>query len=270
MLTASALAALALAASPLEIEGSVAAGAGYDSNLSHDHLKSLQVGSGYTTARGAGGASLDVTESTNVYAGLRLEGEMYPSVTGLSTGSLGVEVALEQDLSGSVALILAPTAARSWYGDSTRDSTVLGAKLTLRVDVVDPVTLRASYGHTRRDASNAVFSYDRDRLGASLELRLAAATYLTAAVAVEFGPDVFYAATSGGGGMMGGGTLMGTFGRTDQAFRDSATSYTPGLALEVGLGGDAFLEASYDLRMVRSSAGDYQNHEVAAGLGWRF
>lgn len=267
MLTAT-LAALALAAGPLDFEGSVAAGGGYDSNLSHQSSKALEVGEGYGAARATGGASLDVTDSTNLYAGLRLEGETYPRVSGLSTGSLGLEAALIQDLSESVALVLSPMVSQSWYGDRARDTTLLAAKLTVRVRPVDPLALRAWYGHKHADASDPAFSYDRDAVGLSVELRLAPGTYLTLADTLEFGQDVFYSAVAGGGGMMGGVT-MNTFDRLEQAFRAAATSNTIGPSLELGLGGDAFLEASYALKSVRSSAGDYQSHELSLGLGWR-
>lgn len=269
MLPAAALAALALAAGPLEPELSAAAGAGYDSNLSHERSSSLAVGGGYLAARAEGGASLELGGTTSLYAGLRLDGESYPAYSDLSTGSAGVEAGLVQEISRSVALVLSPRAARSWSGDRARDATLLAARLTLRVRPWDDLALRASYGHTRRDADDPAFSYDRDRLGASAEWRLARGTYLSLGYAVEFGQEVFYRAVAGGGMGGMGGHLMGTFGRLEEAYRAGATSHTIGPALELALGGDLFLEASYAWRRVASAAGDYQSHSVQAGLGWR-
>ncbi len=122
MSPAAALAALALAAGDPGFEASVSAAAGWDSNLSHSSSTSLAVGAGYGAVRAGGGASLDLGETTSLYAGLRLEGETYPALADLSTASAGVEAALTLDLSEAVALVLAPSAAGSWSGDAARNA----------------------------------------------------------------------------------------------------------------------------------------------------
>jgi hypothetical protein len=273
MLLAAALAALALAAGP-QLEGSVAAGAGYDSNLNHEPSHSMAAGGGYAAATGAAGASLDLGDTTSLYAGLRLDGDLYPAYSDLSTGAVGAEAALLQEISRSVALVLAPMVGGSWSGDPARDSFLLAARLTLRVRPVEDLALRAFYGHTHRDASDPAFSYDRDALGASAEWRVGSRTYLSLGYTAEVGQEVFYRdVTSGGGGMggMGGmGHVMGTFGRLQEAYSAEATSHSIAPALEVGLGGDVYLEARYVWRMVLSSAGDYQDQSAYAGLGWRY
>ncbi|HYQ80933.1 MAG TPA: hypothetical protein VEP68_05495 [Anaeromyxobacteraceae bacterium] len=273
MLAAAALAALTLAATP-QLEGSVAAGAGYDANLNHEPAHSLAAGGGYAAAGGAVGASLFLGDTTNLYGGLRLDGEIYPMYSDLSTGSVGLEAALLQEISGSVALVLAPTVGWSWSGDPARDATLLAARLTLRVRPVEALALRAFYGHTHRDASDPAFSYDRDALGASAEWRAARRTYLSLGYVFEIGQEVFYRDVAGGGGGMGGmggmGHGMSTFGRPQEAYSAEARSHSIPVALEVGLGGDLYLEARYAWRLVQSSAGDYQDQSAYAGLGWRY
>ena len=271
MLPAPALAALALAAAP-QVEGSVAAGAGYDSNLNHDPSRSMAAGGGYAAATGVVGASLDLGDTTNLYGGLRLDGQVYPMYSDLSTGLVGLEAALLQEISGSMALVLAPVVGWSWSGDPARDSTLLAARLTFRLRPVEALALRASYGHTRRDASDPAFSYDRDALGASAEWRPASRTWLSLGYVFEVGQEVFYRDVASGGGGTGGmgGHGMSTFGRPQEAYRAEARSHSVPVALEVGLGGDLFLEARYAWRLVQSSAGDYQDHSAYAGLGWRY
>ncbi len=273
MLAAAALAALTLATSP-QLEGSVAAGAGYDSNLNHEPSHSVAATGGYAAATGAAGPSWDLGANTNLYAGLRLDGQLYPAYSDLSTGTVGVEAALLQDLSRSVALVLSPFVGGSWSGDPARDSFLLAARLTLRVRPVEDLALRAFYGHSHRDASDPAFSYDRDALGASAEWRVASRTYLSLGYTAEVGEEVFYQDVSGGGGGMGGmggmSHIMGTFGRPQQAYSAWATSHSIAGGLEVGLGADWFLEARYVWRQVLSAAGDYQDQSAYAGLGWRY
>ena len=271
MLASAAVAALALAAAP-QLEGSVAAGAGYDSNLSHDPSHSMAAGGGYAAATGAVGASLDLGDATNLYGGLRLDGELYPMYSDLSTGSVGVEAALLQEISGSVALVLAPLVGWSWSGDPARDATLLAARLTLRWRLAEVLALRASYRYAHNAASDPAFSYDRNALGASAEWRAASRTYLSLGYVFEVGQDVFYRDVTGGGGGMGGmgGHGMNTFGRPQEAYSAQATSSSIPVSLEVGLGGDVYLEAKYAWRLVLSSAGDYQDQSFYAGLGWRY
>ncbi len=269
MLPAAALAALALTAGDLEGQASVGAAVAWDSNLSHSTSAAMAVGGGDGAAHGSLGAML-LWDTTSLYAGLRLEGESYPAYSDLSTTSAGVEAALVQDLSGTVALILAPSAARSWSGDPARDATTFTGRLTLRWRPVEDLALRAFYAHASRSASDPAFSFDRDRIGASAEWRLAAGTFLSLGYSVERGGDVFYRpATTGGGGMGMGGHVMNTFGRAEEAYRANATAHAVSPGLEVRLGGDLFLQASYTWRSVSSSGGDYASSSAMAGLEWR-
>ncbi len=266
MSPAAALAALALATGDLEAQGSAGAAWGWDSNLSHSTSSSMAVAGDY----GAGHAGLGASRfwaTTGLYAGLRLEGESYPSYSDLSNASAGVEAALTQDLSETVAVILLPSAARGWFGDSARDATTLTGGVTVRWRPVEDLALRALYAHASRSATDPAFSFERNRIGGSAEWRLARGAFLSLAYSVERGDDVFYlAATSGGTGM---GHVMNTFGRPEQAYRAFATAQAISPSLEARLGGDVFLEARYTWRSVSSSAGGYLSNSVVAGLTWR-
>ena len=267
MFPAAALAALALAAGDLEGQASVGAALGWDSNLSHSTSSSMAVGGGYGAGHAGLGASLSWA-TTSLYAGLRLEGEAYPDYSDLSTASAAVEAALAQDLSETVAVILLPSAARSWSGDSARDATTLAGRATLRWRPVDDLALRASYAHASRSASDPAFSFERDRFGGSGEWRLARGAFVALAYWLELGDDVFYRPATTGGGM-GMGHVMNTFGRNEEAYRAFATAHVLSPSLEVRLGGAVFLEASYTWRSVSSGAGGYVNNSVMAGLTWR-
>jgi len=264
-----ALTTLTLAAAAPRLEAAVAVGAGYDSNLNNAAGPSAAVGSGFTALRASGGASLDVGEATSLYGGLRLELERYQDVSDLTTGRAGLEAALVQELGRKWSITLAPSAAAIRVGDSARDATLLAAQATLRVKPVRDLALRAFYGHTSRQARDAVFSAERDRLGGSVEWRVSEGSYLTLAYAVERGDEVFYRSTSGGSVPMMGGRMVSLFGRNEEAFRAPATSqlFTP--SLELGLGGGVHLLASYDLRLVRSDVADFPTHSVFVGLGVR-
>lgn len=271
MFPAAALAALALAAGDLEAQGSVGAGAGWDSNLNHSSSGAMAVGSEYGAGEAGLGASV-LWASTGLYAGLRLEGESYADYTDLSTGSAALEAALTQDLSEAVTVAFLPSVARSWSGDPARDATSVIGGVVLRWRPVEDLALRARYAHGGRFASDPAFSFQRDRVGGEAEWRLARGTFVSLAYSVEWGDDVFYqpVTSTGGGGMMGmGGHLMNTFGRLEEAYRAFATAHSVSPALEARLGGNLFLQASYTWRSVSSSAGGYVDNSVAASLVWR-
>lgn len=268
MFPAAALAALALAAGDLRVQGSVGAAWGWDSNLSHSTSSSMAVGGDYGAGHAGLGASL-FWESTGLYAGLRLEGESYPDYSDLSTGSAGVEAALTQDLSETVAVILLPSVAQSWSGDVARDATTVTGRAIVRWRPVEDLALRAFYAHASRSASDPAFSFERDRVGASGEWHLARGAFLSLAYSLERGGDVFYQAATTGGGMGMGGHLMNTFGRPEVAYRAFATAHALSPSLEVRLGGTVFLEASYTWRSVSSEVGGYVSNSAIAGLTWR-
>ncbi len=66
-----------------------------------------------------------------------------------------------------------------------------------------------------------------------------------------------------------GGHVMNTFGASELAYRAQATAHSLSPALEMRLGGDLSLEASYTWRHVSSGAGAYVNNSVVASLVWR-
>src|SRR5512143_233619 len=206
---AAALAALAVSAAP-RLEANVAAGGGYDSNLNNADPSAPAIGSSFGALRASGGASFDLGDSTNLYGGLRFDDEEYPSYTDLTTRTLGVEASLVQLLGGGAAFVVTPWAARSWAGDPARDATTLAVQLTLRVRPVRALALRGFYGHASRAADDAVFSSERDRLGASVEWRALRRTYLSLGAWVERGDEVFYRSVAGNG--VGLGHMTQAFG----------------------------------------------------------
>ncbi len=264
---AAAVSAVLLAATP-RLEAAASAGGGYDSNPNQSDMSLTAPGSGFAALRASGGGSLDVGRSSSVYAGVRFDDEEYPSYPDLTTRTAGVDLSLAQDLGQRTALVVTPWAAWSWSGDPDRDATTFGAQLTLRVKPVRSVALRAFYAYRDRNAAADVFSSASNRVGASAEWRLLTRTFLSAGASIEKGDEVFYRAVSGGGGSgMGGGTGPG--GRAEEPYREKATTWALGPALEVGLGSGLYLLGSYEVRWVTSATTDLRTQSVFAAVGAR-
>jgi hypothetical protein len=267
------LAALLLAAAGPRLEASLLAGGGYDTNLTHEDQRARAIGAGFLALRATGGLALD-REATGLYAGLLLDAEQYPDLQDLTTGSAGVEASLVRELGDFVAVVIAPSAFRSWSGDSARDATGIGGRVTLRVKPVRALALRAFYGHARRFAEERVYSAERDRIGASVEWRAAPELRLALGYAVDRGHEVFYeplSSVESGGDHMGGmgGHTVTSYGETLVAYREVAIGHAFGPSVEIGFGDGLHLQASYELRLVESGVGDFVTQTVFAGVGVR-
>ncbi len=272
---AAALSALLLSATP-QLEAAASAGGGYDSNLNLGTTASA-IGSGFAALRASGGASLDLSESTTLYGGLRFDDEEYPSYPDLTTRTAGLEASLVQELGTRAAFVLTPWVAQSWAGDPARDATTLAAQLTLRVKPVRTVALRAFYGHVSKSATDPVFSTERDRVGASVEWRILPRTYLSLAGSVERGDEVFYAdaPATGTTGSTGGAFGMrrmsesSAFGKGQVAYRAPATARALGPALEIGLDRTFYLLGSFEARVVDSGGASYPTQTLLLSVGAR-
>jgi hypothetical protein len=275
---ATALSAVLLSAAP-QLEAGVSAGAGYDSDVNHADPSVAAVGSGFAALKASGGASIELGESTDLYGGLRFDGETYPSYSDLSTAALGAELSLAQRLGDRAAVVLTPSAAHGWWGDAARDATSLGAQATLRVKPVRNVTLRGFYGYTHRSANpdgprmpngDLVFSTEKNRVGAGAEWRVLPRTYLSLAAFVERGGEVFYRAASSapasGMGMSKGG---GQSFQGEEPYRLPATTRAIGPALEIGLDASFHLLASFEARHVASDVSSFDTYSLFLGLGAR-
>ncbi len=267
-----ALSALLLSAAP-QLEAAASAGGGYDSNPSQADPSLSSVGSGFALLRASGGASLDLGRTTNVYAGARFADDEYPSLPDLTTRTAGVDLSLVQELGERTALVVMPWVAWSWAGDPARDATTVAAQLTLRVKPVRDVALRLSYGYSDHAAADPVFSSVRNRLGASAEWRLVSRTYLTLAGSVDHGDEVFYRAVAGGGGGGGGAGMGGGMrqvgGQVEEPYKEMATTWAVGPALELGLSRGVYLLGTYDLRWTRAATTDLLAQSLFFGVGAR-
>ncbi|HEX9048992.1 MAG TPA: hypothetical protein VF841_00505 [Anaeromyxobacter sp.] len=266
---ATALTALLLSAAP-QLEAGVSAGAGYDSDLNHADPSVAAVGAGFGALKANGGASVDLGDSTNLYGGLRFDGETYPSYPDLSTGALGAELSLAQQLGDRTAIVLTPWVAQGWSGDPSRNATTLAGQATLRWKPLRDLTLRGFYGYTNRGADDPVFSSVKNRVGAGVEWRLLSRTYLSLAGYVERGDEVFYRATSSGSGGYGMlGMRSASFGQGEEPYRVAATTQAVSPALELGLGDAFHLLASFEARHVASRTASFDTYSLFLGLGAR-
>jgi len=264
-----ALLALALAATGPRLEGSLAAGAGYDSNLNHAASIGQSVDAAFGFVRASGGASLELGGSTSIFGGLRADLERYSGVSDLGSTAASLEAALVQDLGWRVALVLAPSALRTWTGDPGRDATGIAGRLTLRAKPTRYVALRAFYAYSEQSAEDPTFSSKAHRAGASAEWNPRGRTYLSVGYAAVIGDEVFYRAVASGGTPGMGGRMVDTFGRNEEAFRADAFAQSVTAALEVGLGAKAHLFASYEFRRVTSDEPAFVVHATTVGVGIR-
>jgi hypothetical protein len=223
-------------------------------------------GAGFALLRASAGASLDLRDGTNVYAGARLADDEYPSSPDLTTRAAGLDASLVQELGARTALVVMPWVAWSWAGDPRRDATTLAAQLTLRARPVRDLTVRGAYALASHAAADPVFSSVRSRVAASVDWRFAPRTYLSLAGWVERGDDVFYRTVVIGG--PGGGMRRGT-ATAEEPYKEAATTWALAPALEVGLAPGFYAAGSFEARWVRSATTDLHTRSVFFGVGAR-
>ncbi len=280
---AAALSAVLLSAAP-QLELGVSAGAGYDSDVNYADTSVPTIGTGFASLKATGGGSVDLGDSTNLYGGLRFDGEQYPSYSDLSNAAAGAEVSLTQMLGDQLAVVVTPWATQGWAGDPGRNATTLAAQGTLRWKPVRDLTLRGFYSYLDRNAHDDAFSTVKNRVGAGVEWRVVPRTYLSLVGFVEHGREAFYGAPAGvasaggvattGGGFGSGRSAMGPGGRmtcgSNQVaypFPATVSAISPGL--ELGLDKTFHLLASFEARHVESSVASFDAYSVFAGLGAR-
>ncbi len=275
---AAALSAVLLSAAP-QLEAGVSAGAGYDSDLNHADPSATAVGSGFAALKASGGASLDLGDSTNLYGGVRFDGETYPSYSDLSTAALGAELSLAQQLGDRVAIVLTPWVSQSWSGDPARNAATFAGQATLRWRPLRDLTLRGFYTYLDRNAASdgprmpngdLIFSTVKNRGGAGVEWRVAPRTYLSLAGFVERGDEVFYraVATTSGGGGYGMGRMRESF-QGQEPYAELATTRAISPAIELGLDATFHLLASFEARHVASDTATFDTYSLFLGLGAR-
>lgn len=264
---AAALAALLLASGGSRLEASLAAGAGFDSNL--DNRTTAATGAGFASARAAVGGLARLGSATSLYGGARVEGERFLDLSQLSGASVGVTASLLQGIGRWVSVGVAPHAARSWTGDPDRDATLVGARAMLQVMPGDVVTLGGWVEASRRVAAVDVYSADRQRVGGSVELRVGSRSYLSLTYAHERGDEVFYREAQGGtlDGMSG--PMIGFFGGSQEAYRADATSHAVVPALELAIGERSALEVSHRIALVSGPDDDFRKSSTYVGLLFR-
>ncbi len=255
-------------------QATVGVGGGYESNLNlaaSGQPSFGSFGSGSVSAWAGAGLAFDLGEETQLYAGGRYDGLMYPNATDLSRNALGLDLSLVQDLGESVALILAPTLAHAWYGESARDSVTFSGRATLRIKPWSRLALRVGYARVQQWASDSVFSTGTNRLLMSAEVRLARGSYLALGYTLSSGDQVFYqtAPANGTGGMGGGMQGSGMFSNLSP-YKAAATQSTLSPSWEQGLWEGLYTTVSYYFTWGSSQEGSYTTQSFFGGVGYRF
>ncbi len=274
---------LASGALPNRFEGSVGAGAGYDSNLDLASSGSGVASFGSTTLSfwADAGWAVEPSETTRVYVGARYDGVFFldTSASDLTRNIPGADLALTYEPVEWLAFTLAPGVGYAFYGDPARDAVKLGVRATVRVRPWSWLSLRAGYARTQTWASDPIFSLGTDRILASAEVRLARRTYLAGGYTVSFGDQVFYQTVTsvmpGTGGMgVGRGRASSHAGSgmfsTLLPYQSAATEHALSLRWEQGIWRELYYTVSYEYTLGHSDEGDYSVHSVFGAVGYRF
>ena len=283
------------------LEGQVGAGGGYEGNLTLAPLGQPTSGSALASAWAGLGVGWDPGETTHLSAGLRYDGAYYPDATDLSRHAAGADLLWIQGIGEVVAVIAAAGGAWSWYSDPVRSGPGIALRVTLRVKPWDWLAVRAGYVYTQRWAEDDVYSTSSNRIGGSLEWRIATGIYLGVGYAWQTGEQTFYASVpvttpvaalrtetrpakgsgpgTGPGPASGPGAGSGGSGGTPQGsgvfenlvpYRASTTDNTVTPTFEVAIWEGLYLFASYSYTWGSSVEGSYTAQFGLAGAGYRF
>ena len=299
-MTGPALAVLALhavagAGPVVDLHVSASAGAGYDSNVSHDEQADAAVSSALLLAS-AGVSAVHPARSWSFGADLLVDATDVRDVPDLSEIRGGAGAFLAWYPADRVALDATATGARSWWRDPARDAWQASLAASVRVRVARRVAVIGSGGRSWSDASDPVYSYAADRLGGRVEVRVASRSYAWAGYAWSRRDEVFYqtiATTAGaprageraaggppadGGPSGGGGTRRGPDGRPvtgsfpggdREVVRADARTGTARAGVEIGLGAGLHLGADASYVSVSSDVEDYDAWVASLLLGFR-
>ncbi len=272
---------LATSAAPNRIEGSVGAGAGYDSNLDLA-ASGTGVGSFGTTTVSIWadlGWAVEPTYETRFYVGPRYDGVFCLDAPDLTRHVPGLDLSFTYEPLDWLALTVTPGVGYAFYGNTDRDAVRVGARAIVRVRPWRWLALRVGYARAQSWASDDVYSLGTDRLLTNVEARLARRTYLAAGYALSSGDQVFYrVVTAAGGGTgvdMGRGRGVGAHGGTGmfstlEPYKASATEHTLSARWEQGLWSELYYTVSYEFTRGHGAEGDYDVHSVFGGMGYRF
>jgi hypothetical protein len=243
----------------LRIEGSVAAGGGYDSSLLLA-AGGEAAGSTVATVAASAGVALDLGGEASLYIGARADGATFAALSALDRTGAGAEASLSWPIADGLALVVAPSAGWSWYGDPARSGATASARATLRARPWPALVLRAGYAHLLRTAADPVHAGEADRVYGGVELRLAPGTWLGLAASAERGDQAFYReipATSAEPASW-------------EAYRAPATEVGGALTLWVELGHGLSLDVTAALKRVSGEGTVLSGPALGAALAWRW
>ncbi|HET7788942.1 MAG TPA: hypothetical protein VFL36_23415 [Myxococcales bacterium] len=260
----------------------VAAGGAADSNVSGGAGATPVVDAGSLTARIHAGAALDPSDDDELSAEIGYSAEVFPSLHDLDLHRPSLTLAWSRFIGSRLRLRLAPFAGLRFYGDATRNGWDGGATATLRLRLHRRIAALAGAGYTHRAASDSAFAWDSGRGKAGIDLALWPGSSLYTGYAIDFGEDVFYAATTGGtsldaagrgrgigpGGSVGRG--VSTFGADLVAYRSARIAHTGTVVLNQRLSRKTFVEASYAFTAVGAKYQSYHAHGGTLELGVRY
>lgn len=257
---------------PAHVEASVAAGAGYDSNLAlaPDGSSQSSIGTATLSLWADAGWSMPLGVRSRLYAGLRFDGLICLDASDFTRQVPGLDLALTHVFNQWLAGFVTFNGGYAFYGDSARNGTRLGGRAILRFRPLDPLSIRIGYARSQSWAADPVFSLGTDRLLASAELQVATRTYVAAGYTFSTGEQVFYRAVS----TLPPGRAIGHQGSgpfsTLEPYQANATEHTFTLRLEQGFGRQLYATVSYDHTRGSGDQGHYRVNSVSGALGYRF
>jgi hypothetical protein len=259
------LALLATDGDGLRLEGSVAAGGGYDTNLLIAP-GSEAAGSAVASVAATAGAAVDLSDSAFLYVGAAVDGSKFPSLPELDRTFAGASASFLVDLVGPLALVLGASAGFGWYADPARSGASVTARATIRYRPEGWLTTRLGYAHVLRTAADPVYGANFDRLFGEVEFRLARATWISVAGFGERGDQTFYAELSSVAGATATSATLAVY----EPYRAPATTLGAGIGFEQGLGGGFSVDLGATWRTISTPDGSYAGPSATANVGWRW
>lgn len=265
---------------------SVAAGAGWDSNLARQPGGGQGPTAGVLAWRAAAGRFFAPGEAGALLVEASWSGEQSPDGSAPSEQRPGAALTFAHPLGERLTLRAGLSA--EWLGseDPLRRGPGGGASLSLALRLAPALTLRAGLSGYRTEAEDAAWSIHRTRLRAAASLAPWRGAELVLGYAWQAGVETAYVpaaaapvSASGYGAGYGGGTGTGAGSGTGsswatsayQAVRSPATAHVLSVDAEQALPGGLFVAGGWSwTRGTTTAAGGWTGSTLQVELGWRY
>lgn len=259
----------------------VAAGGGWDSNLTRSSEVGAAVKGGFAVGRAWLGRAVEFGEANEASLELAWEGTHLPAVSILSEHRPALAAAWLHELADGLRLRLGAVGALRLAVDRARSGSELGGSLALRWRATPRLAFQVGTAFLHRRAGEAAYGGDSWRARVTAEWGLWRRADLAFGYAADVGQDAFPAPAAvepagaadppppGGAGESPGSPGAASLGGGLAARRAFRVGQSLSVDLAQGLPGGFFVQAGYGFSWVRSAAGSWNAHTLGADVGWR-